>query len=117
MKVIVTGGRDYKNQEHVTKALESVGATIVVHGGANGADSHADKYSEWAALNLGIYVETIVYKADWDKYGKAAGPIRNRKMLMENKDAIVLAFSGGQGTNGCVMIARELGMMVFRVEE
>jgi hypothetical protein len=41
-------------------------------------------------------VET--YEADWESHGRAAGPIRNAKMLIEGKPDYVIAFPGGYGT-------------------
>jgi hypothetical protein len=38
------------------------------------------------------------HPADWDKYGKLAGPIRNREMLEQNNPELVVAFPGGNGT-------------------
>lgn len=46
----------------------------IVSGGARGADALAKRYAEDNGL------EYIEFKAEWDKYGKSAGPIRNKKM-------------------------------------
>lgn len=57
--------------------------TIVVHGAARGADTIAGVVAE----ELGLLVKP--YPADWDTYGKTAGPIRNSQMLnMEHPDFI-----------------------------
>lgn len=110
MKVIVTGGRDYDNYDEVCKVLDALGVQHVVTGGAKGADRLAETYID----DFGFTYRR--YEADWDKYGKAAGPIRNRQMLEENKDCIVIAFPGGKGTADCVRQARQLGMVVLKVE-
>lgn len=55
-------------------------------GGAKGADTLAEI---WLGEN-GIPFQ--VYKADWDKYGKRAGPFRNRQMIAEGKPNIGVGF-------------------------
>lgn len=84
-------------------------ATHVITGGARGADQHAARRALWR----GIKVE--VYKADWRKDGKKAGPIRNARMLQEGKPDLVLAFSGGRGTADMVLRAKAAGVEVIEV--
>jgi hypothetical protein len=55
-----------------------------------------------------------VYKAEWDKHGRAAGPIRNQQMLDDGKPDLVLAFAGGRGTDDMCRRAREAGIEVRR---
>src|SRR5216684_4086692 len=61
-------------------------------GGATGADQFA---MEWAATKPEI--KRYVCHADWETHGRAAGPIRNEKMLTWKPD-LVVAFPGGVGT-------------------
>ena len=88
MKILVTGDRNYTNIERIHEVLSSYPQdTILVHGGAKGADSIAHVIAEelgWPAPR--------VYKALWSKYGKAAGPIRNREMFDTEQPDRVLAF-------------------------
>lgn len=81
----------------------------VISGGATGADSAA---IDWAVVNWCTFDE---YKADWDRYGKRAGFIRNQQMLDEGKPDIVMAFPGGNGTNDMVSKARMAGVKVINV--
>jgi len=58
--------------------------------------------------------------ADWQQYGKAAGPIRNGKMLLELQryfDRCVVPFPGGAGTANMVKQAREAGVKVVLPNE
>lgn len=48
---------------------------VIVHGDASGLDSLAKKYGNQEGL------EVRDYPADWDRYGRRAGPIRNQEML------------------------------------
>jgi len=105
MRVIVCGGRDYNDTERVAEILQYLPCdTIVVHGGASGADLLAGLYwNEWGT--------TEVFHADWEKHGKAAGPLRNQEMLDAGAD-LVIAFPGGRGTADMVRRAKGRGIKV-----
>ena len=111
MRVLICGGRDFDNRTAIRNALISLcasedGVDVVIEGAAPGADALARE----AAEDFGITVET--YPADWDKHGKAAGPIRNQQMLDEGKPDLVLAFPTPQsrGTWDMVRRARKAGI-------
>lgn len=117
MKVLVTGGRDYNNSFNVdmvlatlTFSLSEEEMTLIV-GDATGADTIARK----AAESLDWEVE--VYEADWEKYGKQAGPIRNGWMINIGEPDVCLAFPGGKGTANCVMQAEAAGIPVYNVSD
>jgi len=105
----VTGGRTYVDRFHVCNTLGPLGVSRLVHGGAPGADQLCH---EWAAQNG---VEHVEYRADWAQHGRAAGPIRNRKMLDNEQPHILIAFPGGRGTEDCIAAALERGIPVWRV--
>lgn len=85
------------------------GITTIIHGGAQGADRLA---LSWANRNL---ITEEPYNADWRKHGKAAGPIRNQRMLDEGKPDLVVAFPGGRGTADMVRRAKAAGIEVIEV--
>jgi len=110
MKVLVCGDRHWKNEKIIERELKKLPPdTTIIHGAAKGADNIAGN----TALRLGLRVEA--FPAEWKKYGRSAGPIRNRKMLDQNPD-LVLAFhedlSSSKGTKHMVQIAREKGVPV-----
>jgi hypothetical protein len=106
MRVIVCGGRDYNDPDHVFRVLTGIGPTEVIEGGASGADAFAKAW----ALQRGVQIRTVF--ADWQKHGRAAGPIRNGEMLKLNPDAVV-AFPGGRGTADMVRQAKAAGIKVI----
>ena len=112
MIVLVTGGRRYSNRLYVFKILDKihdrVGITLLVHGGASGADSLA---GEWAE-SRGVPVR--VFAADWDRYGYRSGPVRNAQMLREAKPRLCVAFRGGRGTADMVCRCQAAKVAVFR---
>lgn len=115
MRVLVCGGRDFNDYERLKEILNYYwipvrAIDVIIHGGAIGADTLAGKY----AKENNIFVER--YPADWDKYGKVAGPIRNKQMLDEGKPDLVIAFPGGKGTAHMVKIAKEANIKVVEIE-
>lgn len=114
MKVLVCGSRNYHNFDEINSVLLLLknlhGIDLIIHGGAHGADALA---SLWAILNN---VPQIQFKPEWKKYGKAAGPMRNKKMLEEGLPDMVIAFpkdgdlSASKGTRNMVEQARQAGI-------
>lgn len=102
----------------LAKADQKYGITKVYHGGQRGADQCA-KY--WAWLSSTPSCETL---PEWDKFGRAAGAIRNKRQLKrmlrwmekKNEDGMVLAFhrnfEESVGTANMVKISRKAGLTV-----
>jgi len=112
VKVLVCGGRDFNDPLTLGSWLGGIHKnhgpiTLLIEGGARGADLMARKFAEWQ----NIPVKT--FPADWDLHGKSAGPIRNKQMLNEGKPDLVVAFEGGRGTANMVAQARTAGIKVF----
>lgn len=114
MRVLACGGRDYFDRQVIyttlTKLHRENQVMVLVHGGASGADTLA---SEWAAT-MGVPAEA--YVADWKKYGRAAGVLRNTDMLMNGKPDLVVAFPGGRGTADMVSQAKKAGVPVSEIK-
>ena len=132
VNIAIVGSRDFNNYEYlkfellkyINKRLDStvvpgepyrrvdLGINIV-SGGARGADTLAEKF----ANEFGF--KTIIFKPDWNLYGRSAGFIRNRK-IVENCD-ILFAFqiNKSKGTQHSINLAKELGkeVYVFEIEE
>ncbi len=110
MLVLVTGSRTFTNKSLIELAFDELyppDEVTLIHGDCRGAD----KLAASIALEYGFEVQA--YPADWKKYGRAAGPIRNRLMLDQNPD-IVLAFPlpGSKGTKNCIRQAEKRGFTV-----
>ena len=86
-RVLICGSRKYRNAIAIPRLVKGLpSGTVVIHGGAAGADSLADLYARQNGL------ETEAYPADWNKYGRGAGPVRNKQMLDEGRPTEVVAF-------------------------
>jgi len=108
MKVLVCGGRNFNDFQLLINVLGEYAITEVIHGNARGADFMADEY----ATDMNIPIKR--FPANWDDFGRSAGPIRNRQMLAERPD-LVVAFPGGRGTEHMVDLAQRAGIPVRRV--
>lgn len=120
-RILVTGSRDWTNDEMVYAALSaerSLAASqgrevVVVHGHARkGADAFADI---WGRVR-GLVVER--YPAQWRPngiYNPQAGLARNRKMVTLGAD-VCLAFirEGSRGASHCARLAEEAGIPTNR---
>ena len=110
MVVLVCGSRDYTDYAKVYQCLKSLDVSLVIAGGCRGADALAIR----AAKACGYPFRE--FPADWQKFGKAAGPIRNQRMLDEGKPDLVVAFhedlENSKGTKDMIRRAKSQGVPV-----
>lgn len=125
MRILVCGGRYFSDKKLLYNVLwEMVPKTeadpygnqlpkgvTIIHGAAPGADRLAD---DWA---IGEWCAVEEYPADWVKFGRSAGPIRNREMLDKGKPDVVVAFPGGKGTENMIQQAISHGVKVIKVAD
>lgn len=113
MRIVVAGGRDFNNTDLVEYAFKQIGIgpnDTVVHGACRGADL-------LCATIAKLYgAKTEAHPADWKRYGKSAGPVRNREMLQSGVDMLI-AFPGGRGTFNAVMTAKSLDVPIWDLRE
>ena len=112
-RVIIAGCRDFDDyallKQRCNYYLQEKMVThnvIIVSGHASGADALGERFAEEHGLQCEIH------PADWGKYGRSAGPIRNAEMA-EVSDALI-AFWDGQnpGTRSMIELARKKGLQV-----
>lgn len=111
MKVLITGDRNWKDRLKIKQRLRRLSSnTIIIEGGARGADLLARSVAE----ELGFEVRT--YLANWKEYHRAAGPIRNKLMLEEGDPDLVIAFhddiENSKGTKNMMEISKKAGKPV-----
>jgi len=109
VSIMVAGGRDFNDYEYLKQTLLSVtnkilDGTEIVSGTAKGADSLGERFANEYSLDIKRF------PADWDKYGKSAGYIRNKQMA-EYADGCVIFWDGkSKGTNHMINLASEFGL-------
>ena len=110
-RIIIAGSRDFENYEVVNEVVKTKAAAVIkaikekepeakieiVSGGARGVDSLGERFAREYGYKLWRF------PADWNAYGRAAGPIRNRQMLefaMERKPVLIAFWNGvSRGTS------------------
>lgn len=112
--IVVTGGRDYADKDHIWQQLDGHAPEMLYVGCCpTGADAHA---LAWAKTRG---VDYCVFYANWDVYGKSAGPRRNKAMmksasrcLKNDEKMMVLAFKGGAGTKNAITNAQQFNLNI-----
>ena len=87
--ILITGSRHWNDYDAIYSVLSGLNApadSLFVHGGATGAD----RMGSAIAQKLGL--KSICVDADWNAHGKAAGPMRNQKMIDDYKPDVCIAF-------------------------
>lgn len=108
--VLVCGGRDYTDQEHIWAVLDDIHETTpiawILHGGASGADTLAGRWAQARGVSCRVFY------ADWQTHGRVAGMRRNQRMLDEGRPDLVVAFPGGRGTRDMIQRAYAAGVPI-----
>ena len=113
-KIVVAGCRDYNNYNEASEYInECIGdlkdgyTLIFISGGCKGADLLGERY----AAENGHKVER--YAAEWNRYGKAAGPKRNEEMA-KKADCVICFWDGkSKGTNSMIEFAKRFDKQVY----
>lgn len=111
-RVGVVGSRSFPSAAPVLQFVSSLPAgCVVVSGGASGADSFA------AAAAAACGLELEVFSAAWSRFGRAAGPVRNRALVRSGLACLVVFVldpsSLSPGSASAVKEARKAGVPVF----
>lgn len=116
MRILVTGSREWTDWRLLHRAVEDVTKGIlglevtIVHGYCpTGADHFAGDYARCAGMT------EEPHPADWARYGKKAGAIRNQEMADAGADVCLAFFEPGRpskGTTDCVFRAKRAGIPI-----
>ena len=126
VRIIVAGSRDYKNYGQLADILDVLVDNLhdrgidrsnieIVSGGCRGADELGERYAKES------YIRCSIFPADWSKYGKSAGPIRNdtmAKYAVKADEGYLVAFPIGEsrGTRSMIKLAEQHGLKVQVIE-
>jgi hypothetical protein len=114
MKVIIAGPRYVTDLEIVKNAIDASGFIItqVVSGGARGVDTLGEIWAQASGIKF------VRFPADWERYGKSAGPIRNKQMA-EYSSALIAIYDGkSRGTGDMIKRATKMNLkkFIWRIE-
>jgi len=110
MKVIIAGSRKFNDYKKLCKIcdhlLQNQTNIEIVSGTAKGADKLGEQYAKERGFKL------TKFPANWNKYGKAAGPKRNQQMA-QYADALIAFWDGkSRGTKNMITLARSLKLRI-----
>ncbi len=98
--LLVTGSRNIFDYDFVSHELNIVRIKFkfdtIIHGGALGIDMSANLYA------IKHNISTIIKEPEWNMYGKAAGPIRNKTMVDLCDKGIAIWDGKSRGTKDCI---------------
>jgi len=110
-RVIICGGRNFADKARAFSWLDKINARYAISEVIEGGAAGADRIGRMWAKERGVRCTTV--NAEWDKYGKRAGYLRNKRMRDEFAPDAVIALPGGVGTQMMIGLAREAGLKVF----
>jgi hypothetical protein len=110
MKVAVIGSRTFNDYELVKETLTKLDITLLISGGAKGADSLGERYANENNIT------TLIFKPDWERHGRGAGMVRNTD-IVKNSDIVVAFWDGSsKGTLDSIRKVEKLnkGLMIIK---
>lgn len=120
-RVIIAGSRKYDDYETLREKCNHILCqklsddnirVIILSGGATGADALGERYADENHLQVERH------PADWQKHGRAAGPIRNAEMAACANALIAFPKKGetNRGTRNMISLAKAKGLLVRVIE-
>jgi hypothetical protein len=116
LKIIIAGGRDFEDYNFLKfhadifvndLKKEFPDAVIqIVSGGAKGVDSLGERFAEENGY------DKVIFKADWSKYRRAAGPIRNAEMASWSTHLLSFWNGTSKGTKSMINLAKKENCVV-----
>jgi len=120
--VLVCGGRYFQNVVRLWRVLDAFHAKHTIAGVIEGgSDAVAGEYygaDFWARMWAKAHgIQSMTEFADWDQFGRWAGPKRDKEMIDKYDPEAVIAFPGGAGTANMIKQARAAGIDVHEVAD
>ena len=113
IKIVIAGCRNFNNYELAKEFIDlcisdirGENEIVIISGGAKGADSIGEQY----AKENGFEIQR--FPADWKRYGRSAGPKRNKEMAEYCDFAICFWDGKSKGTKSMIGYAEKLGKIV-----
>lgn len=109
MKTIIAGSRTITEYQYILDAIHEseFEITEIVSGTAKGVDILGERYAKESNILL------TKYPADWNKYGKSAGYIRNAEMAKYADQLIAIWDGDSRGTKNMIDIAEKHNLKIY----
>lgn len=109
LRILICGDRRWTDRKAIEDFIKTLPKdTVIIEGECKGADMMARD------LAYSYQLEVYQFPAQWERYGKAAGPIRNEAMIRYGRPDLVVAFhnnlSKSKGTWNMITRARKHGI-------
>ena len=96
MKVAIIGSRDFNDYDLLVKTLEELAISLIVSGGAKGADSLAERYA------IEHEIETLIFKPDYKLYNRGA-PLKRNLQIIDASEFVIAFWDGkSRGTKHAI---------------
>ena len=116
-KILIAGSREYDDYGEAKEYLDRFimencegDFVVIISGGCRGADAIGEEY----ARQNGI--EVLRYPAEWGRYGRAAGPKRNRQMADECDVAVCFWDGESKGTKSLIDYMNKIGKPTYIIQ-
>lgn len=111
MVIAIIGSRTFTDYALLKAEVDKVAAdnpiSLIVSGGAIGADTLGARYA------VEHCIDKLVFKPDWNRFGKGAGFIRN-KDIVDNAEVVIAFWNGvSKGTKHSIDYATKQGKKVI----
>ena len=115
MKLAIVGSRHYHDYEAFEAAVNAYRllhfpVDELVSGGAEGADTLAERYAREHGLPITVFLP------DWEQFGRGAGPRRNKQIVSLADAMVAFLAPNSRGTRNSIFLARKKGIPVSVVE-
>lgn len=96
IKLAIVGSRTFDNYDELNIMINKIikennyNISLIISGGAKGADTFAEQYAKENNI------ETLIFPAEWKKYGRRAGYLRNVDII-KNCDICIAFWDGFSG--------------------
>lgn len=112
MKTIIAGSRTITNQKLVDSVITAAQKHFQIQEVVSGTARGVDLCGETFATQNNIPIKR--FPADWNKHGRAAGPIRNEQMA-QYADALILIWDGkSRGAASMLRLARKYNLKIIK---
>jgi predicted Rossmann fold nucleotide-binding protein DprA/Smf involved in DNA uptake len=112
MRLGVVGSRKWTDYALMCQVLDEIAPTVIVSGGARGADRLAERYASERGLSLRVFKPNLI---DHRKFRDAAFA-RNAEIVADSDQVVAFWIGNSTGTAHTIGLAKKAGKLLRIVE-